>query len=114
MSGLAHERPDLLTFIPEDIVNESSVYQMIIERGVEQGVQRGIEQGKQLGAKEYAIERILAFLNRRFNVSMAQTLAPSLEAINDLEHLSQLMHEAAEAEHLEHFIHVLQTYRNQA
>ncbi len=154
MSGLAHERPDLLTFIPEDIVNESSVYQMIIERGVEQGVQRGIEQGieqgiergvqrgieqgiqrgieqgieqgiqrgieqgieqgKQLGAKEYAIECILAFLNRRFNVSMAQILAPSLEAINDLEHLSQLIHEAAEAEHLEHFIHVLQTYRNQA
>ena len=100
MSGLAHERQDLLTLIPEDIVKESSVYQMIIE------------QGKQLGAKEYAIERILALLNRRFNVSIASTLTPSLEAIDDLQQLSQLMDEAAEAERLENFIQVLETYRN--
>ena len=118
MSGLAHERQDLLTLIPEDIMKESSVYQMIIERGIEQGVERGIEQGvergKQLGAKAYAIERILALLNRRFNVNIASTLTPSLEAIDDLQQLSQLMDEATEVEHLENFIQVLETYRNGA
>ena len=112
MSGLAHERQDLLTLIPEDIVKESSVYQMIIERGVERGVERGIQEGKQLGAKEFAIERILNLLNRRFNVSIAPALTPSLEAIDDLQHLSQLMDEAAEAEHLENFIQTLQTFHN--
>ncbi|MCG9130814.1 hypothetical protein J5I95_03940 [Candidatus Poribacteria bacterium] len=94
--------------IPEDIVKESSVYQMIIERGVE----RGIQEGKQLGAKEFAIERILNLLNRRFNVSIAPTLTPSLEAIDNLQHLSQLMDEATEAEHLENFIQTLQTFHN--
>lgn len=108
MSGLAHERQDLLTLIPEDIMKESSVYQMIIERGIEQGVERGVERGKQLGAKAYAIERILALLNRRFNVNIASTLTPSLEAIDDLQQLSQLMDEATEVEHLENFIQVLE------
>lgn len=112
MSGLAHERQDLLTLIPEDIVKESSVYQMIIERGVKRGVERGIQEGKQLGAKEFAIECILKLLNRRFNVSIAPALTPSLEAIDDLQHLSQLMDEAAEAEHLENFIQTLQTFHN--
>lgn len=83
-------------------MKESSVYQMIIERG------------KQQGAKENAIESILDFLNRRFNVSIAQTLTPSLEAIDDLQHLRQLLHEAAEAERLENFMQVLETYRNGA
>lgn len=100
MSGLAHERRDLSTLISEDIMKESSVYQMIIERG------------KQQGAKETTIESILDFLNRRFNVSIAQTLMPSLEAIDDLQHLRQLLHEAAEAERLENFMQVLETYRN--
>ena len=120
MSGLAHERQDLLTLIPEDIVKESSVYQMIIERGVtegiekgmeqgiEKGMEQGIEKGKQLGAKEFAIEHILNLLNRRFNISTAPALAPSLEAIDDLQRLSQLMDTAAEAEHLENFIHALE------
>lgn len=112
MSGLAHERQDLLTLIPEDIVKESSVYQMIIERGVERGIERGIQEGKQLGAKEFAIERILNLLNRRFNVSIAPALTPSLEAIDNLQHLSQLMDEATEAEHLENFIQTLQTFHN--
>ena len=105
-------------------MEKSSVYQMIIERGIElgreegvekafeHGIEQGVEQGKQLGAKEYAIERILAFLNRRFNVNMASTLTPSLEAIDDLQQLSQLMDKAAEAERLENFIQVLETYRN--
>ena len=45
MSGLAHERQDILTLFPEGIVQESTVYQMIIERGIEQGIERGIERG---------------------------------------------------------------------
>ena len=114
MSGLAHERQDLLTLIPEDIMKESSVYQMIIERGIERGIEQGVERGKQLGAKENTIESILDFLNRRFNVSMAPTLTPSLEAIDDLQHLRQLLHEAAEVERLENFIQALETYRNGA
>ena len=114
MSGLRHERQDLLTLISEDIVKESSVYQMIIERGMEQGIEQGIEQGKQLGAKESTIENILDLLDQRFQMSTAPVLKPSLETIDDLQQLRQLFHEALEVEHLENFIRTLQTGHNGA
>jgi predicted transposase YdaD len=112
MSGLAHERQDILTLFPEGIVQESTVYQMIIERGIEQGIERGIEQGRQLGAKEFAIDNILNLLNNRFKVNVAATLTPSLEAIDDLDNFRILIREASESEHLEDFLHVLETYGN--
>ncbi len=105
MSGLAHNRQNLLSLIPEDIMHESSVYQMIIERG--------IERGKKLGVKEFVIERILHSLNRRFNTPIAaDVLTPSLEKIDDLQHLNQLMDAAAEAEHLEDFMRTLAALQN--
>ena len=106
MSGLAHDRQNLLSLIPEEIMNNSTVYEMIIERG--------IEQGKKMGAKEFAIERIRYLLNRRFNISMTDTLMTSLEEIDDLQHLSQLMDAAAEAEYLENFRQTLETFQNGA
>ncbi len=102
MSGLRHERQDLLTLISEDIVNNSSVYQMIIE------------QGKELGAKASTIESILNLLDQRFKMSTASVLTPLLEPIDDLQQLRQLFHEALEVEHLENFIHTLQTDHNGA
>ena len=85
-------------------MRESSVYQMIIERG--------IEQGRQLGAKENAIANILDLLDVRFDVSTAPDLTSLLEAIDDLQQLRHLFHEALAAEHLENFIHALQTARH--
>ncbi len=118
MSGLRHERQDLLTILSEDIVKESSVYEMIIERGMErgmeQGIEQGIEQGKQLGAKESTIENILDLLDQRFQMSTAPVLKPALETINDLGQLKQLFHEALEVEHLENFIRSVQTIQNGA
>ena len=112
MSGLAHDRQNLLSLIPEDIMNNSSVYEMIIERGIERGVEQGIEEGKKLGAKEFAIERIRDLLNRRFNMDMAAFLTLSLEEIDDLQHLSQLMDAAAAVEHLENFMQTLASFQN--
>ena len=89
-------------------MRESSVYQMIIERGIEQG----IEQGRQLGAKESTIAHILALLDVRFDVSTAPDLTSLLEAIDDLQQLRCLFDEALAVEHLEHFIHALQTARH--
>ena len=85
MSGLAHERQNLLNInpggyreriigLPNDYVNK------VLNKVFEQGIEQGIEQGKQLGARQSTIAHILNLLNRRFNVSMAPTLTPSLEA----------------------------------
>ena len=91
-------------------MNNSSVYEMIIERGIEQG----IEQGKELGAKASTIESILNLLDQRFKMSTAPVLTPLLEPIDDLQQLRQLFHEALEVEHLENFIRTLQTGHNGA
>ena len=116
-------------------MNESSVYQMLIERGMERGKklgreegmelgreegmelgrEEGMEEGKKLGAKAFAIERIRDLLNRRFNTPIAaDALTPLLEKVDDLQHLSQLMDAAAEAEHLENFMQTLASFQNGA
>ena len=90
----------------------SSVYEMIIERGMEQGKQLGIDQGKQLGAKTITIEFISDLLDRRFEMSTAEILTPLLQPIDDLVQLKELFHEALEVEHLEDFIRSVQTVQN--
>lgn len=47
-------------------MENSTVYQLIIERGIEQGMQ--------IGVKEFAIDQILDTLNNRFNMNTAATL----------------------------------------
>lgn len=89
-------------------MNNSSVYEMIIERGMV----RGIEQGKQLGTKAGTIQSILDLLDKRFKMSTAPVLTPLLEPIEDLQLLRQLFHEAIEVEHLENFVRSLRSDSN--
>ncbi len=77
-------------------MKDSTVYQMIIERGIEQGRQLGI------------IGSITDLLDRRLRMSTAEVLTPLLEPIDDLQTLKQLFHEAIEVEHLEDFIRTIQ------
>lgn len=112
MSGLRHVRQDLLTILSEDIVKESSVYEMIIERGMERGIEQGIQQGKELGAKAGTIQSILDLLDKRFEMSTAPILTPLLEPIDDLQLLRQLFQEALDVEHLENYIRSVQTAQN--
>jgi predicted transposase YdaD len=85
-------------------MQESSVYQYIIEKGRAEGIEQGIEQGKQLGARESTIEDILLLLDTRFKTNTTQVLKPALEAIDDLQRLKNLLREAAETQSLESFI----------
>ncbi len=116
MSGLRHKRQDLIQLLSEDIVNNSTVYEMIIERGMErgkeQGIEQGIKQGKQLGAKTQTIDFITDLLDKRFEMRTAEILTPLLQPIDDLERLRELFHEALEVEHLEDFIQSVQTVQN--
>ncbi len=116
MSGLRHKRQDLIQLLSEDIVNNSTVYEMIIERGIERGMERGIEQGiqqgKELGAKAGTIQSILDLLDQRFEMNTEPVLTPLLQPIDDLQQLRELFHEALEVEHLEDFIQSVQTAQN--
>ena len=79
LSGLRHARQNLIEAVSEDILNNSSIYNLIIERGIgrgwlegfeegwrkgfEEGWWKGFEEGRQEGGKAFAIEHILEVLN---------------------------------------------------
>ena len=84
-------------------MENSTVYQLI---------ERGIEQGRQIGVKEFAIDQLLETLNNRFNMNTAATLTSSLQEIDDLKDFKELLWKASIVEHLEDFVHVLESCRN--
>ena len=75
-------------------MQESSVYQDIIAKGI------------QLGTKANAIENILQILEIRFQAAES-SIQSALEAIDDLQRLKELLREAVETETLAAFIRQL-------
>jgi len=63
-------------------MQESPVYERIIQRGMEQGIEQG--------ARQTTIENTLATLEARFPDVDVNALKPSLEAITDLNRLKAL------------------------
>ena len=100
MGGLVHEPQAIATLFPEDIMQESSVYQYITEKARAEGVEQGIEQGR----REASVDSILQLLDVRFDANAGPILKPALEAIEDLQRLKGLLREAAETPSLEAFI----------
>ena len=93
MSGLVHDRLPLDEIFPEGIMQESPVYQSIIEKGRAQG----IEQGK----RENTIESILELIDVRFQVHPKATFKSKIADIEDLSRLKQLRRMAAEVDSIE-------------
>ena len=102
MGGLIHDSDAIAHLFPEDIMQESSVYQDITQRARAEGIEQGIE----LATKANTIEGILELLEVRFQAS-ATSIQPALEAIDDLQHLKALRREAVETPTLEAFIEKL-------
>ncbi len=91
MGGLVHDSDAIAHLFPEDIMQESSVYQDIIAKGV------------QLGTKANAIENILQILEIRFQATES-SIQSALEAIDDTQRLKALLREAVETPTLAAFI----------
>ncbi len=91
MSGLPQERDSTIDLIREDIVQQSTVYQHIIEKG----------------KKEYAVEAILTVLEAKFQADVAEKLKPFLSTIDDLQRLGHLTRVAAQASSIDAFIQEL-------
>lgn len=80
-----------------EILEQSSLYQLWVkqatERGIEQGVQQGIEQGVQQGMRREAVEAVRVVLRGRFGA-----LSPELDAAigeADVERLHTVLARAA-------------------
>lgn len=107
---LPEERENLITLIDEQTpdMEVKTMAQTIAEVLIEQGIQQGIERG----TKETTIESILIVLDSRFQANTAQTLKPTLEAIDDLPRLKQLLREATQTQTLDAFITALKVNGN--
>ena len=103
LSGLIHPHPAIGSFLSEVVMQESSVYQHLVETAAEERYQQGIEQGRQQGARQMSIESTLTLLTRRFPEADVNALKPTLEAIEDLNRLKQLNIEAFLAENFQTF-----------
>ena len=88
-------------------MQESSVYQHLVETAGEEHYQRGIQQGTEQGARQSTIRDLFAVLEFRFDGRAVQVLRPAIESIQDLKRLERLHNEALRAENFEAFTHIL-------
>ena len=86
-------------------MQESSVYQHLVETAAEERYQEGIEQG----GRQTSIKSTLLVLTRRFPDADVNALKPTLEAIEDLNRLMALNVEASFAESFQTFQEHLNT-----
>ena len=81
--SLVHSPELFQTLISEEIMQESPFYEVVMQRGIEQG------------ARETSIRNILAVLTARFPQHDPQPAKQALEAISDTDLLMQLLQTAA-------------------
>ena len=62
LAGLKFEKDLILQLLREEIMQESTIYQYILQKGEQQGEQRGEQRGKQQGVLKYT----LRLLHKRF------------------------------------------------
>jgi predicted transposase YdaD len=105
--SLAYSPELFQAFISEEIMQESPFYEVVMQRGFERGVEQGIEQGIEQGARETSIANILAVLTARFPQRDPHPVQHALEAILDLDRLTQLLQTAALTPTFEAFLQAL-------
>ena len=86
-----------------DIIRESSLIQYFKQEGIEEGIEQGIEQGE----RRSTIEAILEVLEIRFDMPETHPLSARIAAIDDLQHLKQLLRTAIQVPNLEAFQRIL-------
>ncbi len=117
--GLVYEPQLIKQFLPEGIMQESPFFQHVIQEatteakkeaykeGMEQGIKNGKEQGVEQGEKKGTIQSIMALLENQFQPDAVQVLEPTLEGIDDLQRLRELLLAASQVNSLETFMQFL-------
>ena len=97
LGSLAHDPTFFQKHISEEMMQESPFYQLVIQRGIEQG------------AREVSIKNILSALIARFPHSDTQHVEQALEAIFSLDRLTELHLIAIQTPSFEAFLQALDT-----
>ncbi|MCG9128233.1 hypothetical protein JT359_11585 [Candidatus Poribacteria bacterium] len=85
-------------------MQESSVYQHLLQTTGEERFHQGLQQGTELGARINALESLLEVLVYRFESDAVKSLRPTLENISDVARLKQLHNVALRVKNLSTFI----------
>ncbi len=108
--SLIHDQ-GLFEQIPEELMQESAVFQRqrekFIEQGITQGIEQGIEQGIAQGTKDATLKSLLTVLNAKFHVEAVRAITPALQNIDDLQRLEQLLFTAVNAKTVDTFTEAL-------
>ena len=112
MSGLIHPNQAISSFLSEAVMQESSVYQHLLQTTGEERYQQGLQQGTEQGARQSTMRDLFAVLEFKFDGRAVQALRPTLESVQDLQRLQELHHEALSAETFEAFVQSLETSEN--
>ena len=95
LGNLVYDAQTILEIISEETMQQSSIAEYLAPEAHEQGIQQGVQ--------ETTRKHILEALTLRLQPEIAQTFKPTLEAIDDLQHLEQLFRAAMQAETAEDF-----------
>ena len=112
LSGLINPHQALDDFLSEEIMQESSVYQHLLQTTGEERYQQGLQQGTELGARQMALKNLLKILEHRFDSNTVRILHPTLDNINNVARLTELHDAALAAHNLEEFVENLNNGRN--
>ena len=97
LGGLVHDPSFFEKMLSEEMMQESPYYEIVIQRGVQQG------------ARENSINNILSVLTERFPNSDVQSVAEGLESIENLEHLTELHRRAVKTPSIDRYLQELHT-----
>ncbi len=92
--GLAELLARLRGMLTQEMLEESSYYQMVLEKGMEKGIEKGIQKGIQKGTVAEAQKNLRLILGVRF--PGLETIA-EIDLIQDARQLEQLLVEAVTA-----------------
>lgn len=89
-------------------MQESPVYQHLLETTGKERYQESLEVGKELGARQSALESLNSVIEYQFNSITARMLRPLLEDIDDIQVLMDLHKKVLQSQNREDFIQHLE------
>lgn len=104
LGGLIFDYQTIREIILEETMQESSVIQHFTEQGIEQGIEQGERKG--------ILGSLLDILESRFQTSEVHALKPTLESIEETQHLRKLLREAIQVSTLDEFKCILASNGN--
>lgn len=110
-SGLVYEPDLIIRYLPEDIMQESPFIQYCIQKYStdikKEAYTEGIEKGREEGEKNGTIQSIITLLEMQFKPEAVQTLKPTLEQIDDMQRLRELLLVTPQVDNIEAFMQFL-------